>query len=297
MCVGGFGLSIIRCAQRSMSRISRGWSFRPVPTIPTTKERNAPVSCQSSPLVILPQDQVFSQSDASSISGSPSRVTLPDLPSQIMTKLDSTVLPPVMRGYSEHDEITPPDSAAAITVLPTRDGSAAGSSVVTDQPSNRLRQAHLVKLHPHLAVLADRPCNGKRVKLIMMLSCDKLWHHGCAVRPLGNSGVETSMRGKHRGNYTARRDFHKCLHYDCFELGIELVMDAVNIRECRDHLQKRLLSGSSSMADPINQRASSKARALVVTDDVQEKVLETPELTLSLRLSAFVRIDIILIVV
>ena len=259
-----------------MSRISRGWSFRPVPTIPTTKERNAPVSCQSSPLVILPQDQVFSQSDASSISGSPSRITLPDVPSQIAPKLSSTVLPPVTRGHSELGEIMPPDSASAITVLPTRDVSSDGSSVVAAHLSNRVCQARLVKLQPHLAALADHPRNGERVKLIRLLSRGKLWKHGCVVRPLDNNGVETSMCGNHRENYMVRRDFHKCLHYDCFELGIELVMDSANIRERRDSLQERFLAGSSALADPVNQSSSSKASARLDTNDVKGNVTQTP---------------------
>lgn len=67
-----------------------------------------------------------------------------------------------------------------------------------------------------------------------------------------------SLCGTHRENYMVRRDFHKCLRRECYDLGIELILDSVNIQERRDHLQKRMLAGSSSPIDPLNQLALSK---------------------------------------
>ena len=76
----------------------------------------------------------------------------------------------------------------------------------------------------------------------------------------------------------ARRDFRMCLHYGCFELGIELISDSVNIRECRDHLQKKVACKQFPPDGPINQRASVKASARVDVVDVKDKDMTTPEL-------------------
>ena len=59
-------------------------------------------------------------------------------------------------------------------------------------------------------------------------------------------------------------------------MGIELVLDSVDIRECRDHLQKRRLAGCSSPIDPLNRRDLSKTS---VRDHPENtcKEMETPE--------------------
>ena len=57
--------------------------------------------------------------------------------------------------------------------------------------TRRTRQAHLVKLHPPNASLADQPCQGKRIKTCKLLLCDSLYQNGITMAPVRSSPAES----------------------------------------------------------------------------------------------------------
>ena len=122
----------------------------------------------------------------------------------------------------------------------------------------RARQAHLVKLYPHFAQLADHPFTGKRIKICKLLLCDSLFQNGQAASPINSAPVDSWICGKHRELYYAHRDALKCQDKERYGLGIKLVIKGGPVMECRAHLQARLFNLNTSPSDTLSQRSSSR---------------------------------------
>ena len=268
MCAGAVGLTLVRGLMWSIKRLRRAWSFdSPIQSV----ARDGPV--------VVPVVTKVVDGGVSVIESQLPPLVKTMFPSfkPVDSELtDSVLSSPDSKGLADLEEAPPSDSASRIALKKDLDLSPVDSSGSIPPTSIMVCQAHLVKLHPHLSTLIDSPCFGKRVRQVRLLSCDKLRRGSEVAKAVDGAGVLAILCGKHREGYMAHRDFHKCARRDCYELGIELIIDSINIRECRDHLQKRLLTGNPSVIDPLRQRSSTIASNRV--DSVQEDAeVSTPE--------------------
>ena len=124
--------------------------------------------------------------------------------------------------------------------------------------------------------MADVPCRGKRIRQVRILSCDKLWRGQKALVPTDDGGINVILRDKHREAYMAHRDYHKRTKRECYELGIELIIDSMNIHERRGRVQRRLLSGLTTVVDPLGLRSSDVAAKRLDSND-QNDSPDTPD--------------------
>ena len=164
-----------------------------------------------------------------------------------------------MEGADEDIASDQLSNRASVNCLSSGDRSPVDSLSSIPSASTRVCQAHLVKLYPHFESVVDSPRNGKRIRQVRILGCDKLSQGGVAVKASDANGVSVILRGRHREMYMVHRDYNKCTRRECYELGIEMIIDNINLKECRDHLQKRLLTWNPTVMGPLGTRASAVA--------------------------------------
>ena len=286
MLVGAASIGLWNCIRWSVKKLCSFWTFLPIE--PIKKEDIEVVNgCVSLPIV---KPSLGSDTDLSDISPLLTKGIYPSakiLPPPIVTKPDSAPISGSALSYSDLDDVMPSDSASTIILNKSPDQSSVDSTAPFALSSSRVCQAHLVKLHPYLNVLSDIVCHGKRIRLVRLLSCDKLWQNGAACLASGDNGVSAVLCGRHREVYMVHRDFFKCLKRECYDMGIELDLDASIIRECKHHLQKRLLHTKSDVAESIKQRmlSSPEQEALPTLADVELKTPEFPSVTPALDLA------------
>ena len=177
---------------------------------------------------------------------------------------DTTITDPsassvTSKACADVDDVVPSDSASTGFKTPALDVSSVDSAASDPPTTIRACQAHVLKLHPHRVALADQLCRGKRLRLIRLIACDLAGHDKEHAQPSDVNCAMAVLCGKHRESYLVHRDFFKCGRRDFYELGVDLIIDSVNVRECRGRLQKRLLTGNPTALGPLSQRSSNIA--------------------------------------